>query len=180
MIKPILHKIDKNGKELGVYRATVGLAVSCLIVVVVALFIHDRTQGNPAYLHNDNGSLLLSQGLHWDAIQEFNNAIEADPNLAQSYLNRGYAYSQLSEYQMAIESFDKSIDLNPTIALAYDHRGAAHHNLGQILLAIEDYAKALEIDPALSKVYFNRSIAYSQLGQHEKSTADKTKACAQK
>ena len=179
MIKPFLCILDKNRKELGVYPAAIGLVVSSLIIVVVALFIHDQMSENPAYLHNDNGSLLINQGLHLDAIEEFDKAIELDPNLAPAYLNRGYAYSQLGRYLKAIENYDKGINLNPTIALAYDNRGAAHHNMGQILLAIDDYDKALKLDPTLSKVYFNRSIAYSQLGEPEKSNADKTRACAQ-
>ena len=179
MIKLLFYKIATNQKEIGVYPATVGLAVSGLIIVVITLFIQGHVQDNPAYLHNDKGSSLITQGLNLDAIKELNKAIEFDPNLTEAYLNLGHAYSQIGRYQKAIESYDKGIDLNPTIALAYDNRGAAHHNLGQILLAIYDYDKALELDPTLSKVYFNRSIAYSQLGRHEESDADKTKACAQ-
>ena len=179
MIKPLLCTIDKNRKDLRVYPSAVGLVISILIIAVVAIFTHNHFRDNPAHLHSENGSSLIRQGLHLDAIKEFNKAIKLSPNLAEPYLHRGYAYSLLGEYQKAIENYDISINLNPTIALAYDSRGAALHNIGEILLAIDDYDRALELDPTLSKVYLNRSIAYSQLGEHEKSIADKTKACAQ-
>ena len=179
MIKALFSRIDQPRKELRVYSATIGFITSGLIIVVVTLFVINGSSGNSAYSHHEKGSLFMNQGLYWDAIEEFTKAIELNPNLTQTYLYRGHAYSQVNEYQNAIGDYNKGINLDSTIAQAYDNRGAAHHNLGQIQLAIDDYNKAIELDPTLSKVYSNRSIAYAQLGKYAKSEADKVEACTQ-
>ena len=63
------------------------------------------------------------------------------------YYNRGLAYANIGEYQLAIRDYDKVIELDPEHAEAYCFRGLAYDNLGDYRQAIGDYDKAIESDP---------------------------------
>ncbi|MBW2177988.1 MAG: tetratricopeptide repeat protein, partial [Deltaproteobacteria bacterium] len=46
---------------------------------------------------------------------DYNRAIEIDPQLANSYANRGSAYSHLGQYKKAIADYEKALELDPKI-----------------------------------------------------------------
>ncbi|MBR3498505.1 MAG: tetratricopeptide repeat protein [Selenomonadaceae bacterium] len=89
-----------------------------------------------------------------NAIQDFNKAIELNPNSYSAYNNLGIVYSSLDLYELAIQKFNKAIQINPNYASAYHNRGAAFNSLKKFKQAITDYDKAIELDPhdTLAKV----------------------------
>ena len=73
--------------------------------------------------------------------------------------NRGIAYVELGQYQMAIEDYNKAIRLKPGIMLqAYNNRGNVYTKLGQYQMAIEDFNKAIRLKPDYAYAYNNRGI----------------------
>ena len=48
------------------------------------------------------------------AIEEFDEAIELDPNYASAYLARGYVYRVLGQYQNAINDYTIAIQAEPS------------------------------------------------------------------
>ena len=68
------------------------------------------------------------------SIEDYDKAIELDPNDAEAYNNRGNSYSDLGQYQRAIEDYDKAIELDPDYAEARIHRQRA-------LRALDESAK---------------------------------------
>ena len=79
-------------------------------------------------------------------IEELNKFIQLDPNDAVAYYNRGNAYDELGEYQLAIQDFNKAIQLDPNYALAYHHRGNAYRELGIKGKAYADKMQACYLD----------------------------------
>ena len=65
---------------------------------------------------------------HDRAIEDFNKAIQLNPDHALAYANRGVAYYYKGDYDCAIEDFNKVIQLNPDYALAYNNRGGAYRD----------------------------------------------------
>nr|MDJ0659935.1 tetratricopeptide repeat protein [Crocosphaera sp.] len=65
------------------------------------------------------------------AITDYNQAISLNPNDADAYYNRGFAYSQLGENQKAIADYNQTISLNPNYTNAYYNRGTVYHELGE-------------------------------------------------
>ena len=112
------------------------------------------------------------------AIEEFTNAIQANPNYSNAYWYRGLAYSYLGEYQTAIADYTKTIQLGPDDARFYNNRGLAYFYLGEYQTAIADYTKAIQLDPDYARFYNNRAWAYYYLGQYSNQEADETKACS--
>ena len=67
-------------------------------------------------------------------MEDYDKAIELDPNDAEAYNNRGNSYRDLGQYQRAIEDYDKAIELDPNDAEAPTHRQRA-------LRALDESAK---------------------------------------
>jgi len=59
------------------------------------------------YTYNVHGSVISSLGRVEEAIQEYAQAVEIDPNWPETYFNRGYAYKILSETDKAVADFTK-------------------------------------------------------------------------
>ena len=57
------------------------------------------------------------------AIEYLNNAIRLQPDYADAYYSRGFAYCDLGQYQSAIKDYNKAIRLKPNDAIAYSNRG---------------------------------------------------------
>jgi len=90
--------------------------------------------------------------------------------------NRGFAYTNLGQFNQAISEYNKAIELNPKLAEAYNNRGIAYDKLGQHTRAMSDYNKAIELNPKDAMAYNNRGTAYTQLGEYTKALSDFTKA----
>ena len=126
--------------------------------------------------HYSKGTYYAKDGQYENAIQEFDQAIQLDPDHSKAYYNRGISYFYLGQDQTAINDYTKAIQLNPDDADAYNNRGVSYENLGQYQTAINDYTKAIQLDPYDASAYYNRGISYSALGQDQTAINDYTKA----
>ena len=113
-----------------------------------------------------------------EALDAFTKAIEINPQFAQAYSNRGFAYSNLGDYNQAIKDYNRAIEINPQDAVAYYNRGGlAYGKLGNYNQAIKDYNKAIEINPQLAGPYYNRGNVYViKLGNNNRAIKDYNKA----
>jgi tetratricopeptide (TPR) repeat protein len=55
-------------------------------------------------------------GQYQQAVEEFDQAIQIDPEFAGAYYHRAVAYGLLGQYQQAIEDFDRAIQIDPEFA----------------------------------------------------------------
>ena len=117
-------------------------------------------------------------------IEYYTKAIELCPkHITANYL-RGWAYSDLGEYQKAIDDYTKAIEqLDPKTnpihkglgSFLYYKRADAYGNLGEYQKAIDGFSKAIEINPKYGDAYCKRADAYSDLGEYQKAIDDYTK-----
>ncbi len=79
------------------------------------------------------------------AIENYDTAINMDPNFAQALNNRGYTYMRLRDYNKALKDLDKAIELRPDYVQALMNRGDIYNYYFNIdrARAIEDYDKVL-------------------------------------
>ena len=111
-----------------------------------------------------------------EAIDNYNKAIEKQPDFADAYNNRGVAYDSLGEYNKAIADYNEAIRLKPDAAVAYNNRGNAHADLGEYDMAIADYNEAIRLKPDYADAYYNRGNNYNNLGEYDKAIADYNEA----
>lgn len=111
-----------------------------------------------------------------DAIKDYTNAIEIDPNNSFAYYKRGTLKFTLGDKEGAIRDYSRAIEIDPKYANAYNNRGVAKFALGDKEGAIKDYTKAIEINPICSLFYSNRGLVKYSLGENDGAELDFTKA----
>jgi len=92
------------------------------------------------------------------AIRDFDQAIELNPQWASVYYNRGLTYMKLEQTQKAIDDYTEALKINPNWDMAYCNRGNAYYKLGQYEQAILDYDSALRINPNYSQAQRNKDV----------------------
>jgi tetratricopeptide (TPR) repeat protein len=84
------------------------------------------------------------------ALDDYNKAIQLNPNLAEAYYVRGKLYSEHvapgsaePDYGIAINDYIKALENNRIYAGAYRNRGNAYYFVGQYPRALADFSLAL-------------------------------------
>ena len=126
-------------------KSTLLLAYALLCAT---LLLSTACGGDSAEVYYNRGLDYQESGEHGLAIQQYDKAIDLDPNYLDAYNNRGNAYFDLGEHRRAIEDFDRAIELDPSDAIVYFNRGNTYNRLGEDHRAIEDYDRAIELDPS--------------------------------
>jgi tetratricopeptide (TPR) repeat protein len=101
---------------------------------------------------------------------------KADPQVLQTYLNRGMAYKQQGNYDRALAAFNKALQLDPRLTAGYIKRGNLYLDRNDLDRAIADYSAAIRIDPQNAAPYMNRGLAYTKQGAYEAVIADCSEA----
>ena len=103
-------------------------------------------------------------------------AIAKSPS-AEGYNNRGNAFRNLQNYQMAMQDYNKAISIKPDFYMAYNNRGNLYFDQKNYQLAIKDYNKAISLNSRYRYAYLNRGLAYYEMKQNNLACGDLTKAC---
>jgi len=80
-------------------------------------------------------------------IVDYTEAIRLDPENAEAYINRGWAYFWEEDYDKAIADYTEAIRLEPTDAWKYNNRGDAYYEKEDYDKATVDYTEAIRLDP---------------------------------
>jgi tetratricopeptide (TPR) repeat protein len=132
---------------------------------------------NPLYLdaYIIRAKVKFCMGDKEDAIDDYTQAIEIDPNNSWTYYWRAFARKEGGD---AIVDLDKSININPNHADAYSHRGWLKYRLGDyqgatddrnqgLAVEINDYSQRIALNPNDSDAYFLRAKAKCSLGDYQ-------------
>ncbi|MCA2812917.1 MAG: tetratricopeptide repeat protein [Microcystis sp. M090S1] len=110
----------------------------------------------------NRGILYRRQQKYELALDDYNKAIELNPNHANAYNNRGNLYQDLQKYELALDDFNKAIEINPNFAILYYNRGVLYRLQEKYDLALSDYSKAIDINPNFAEAYVNRGLLYQE------------------
>jgi len=135
-----------------------------------------NNQEKPAVVLNQ-GNMTNSGREEYDrVIDDYTKAIQIDPNNADVYHSRGFAYYNRREYDRAIADYTKAIQIDPKNAVTYNNRGAAYNNKGNYDLAIADLDQAIRLNPDFESPYRHRAFAWLKKGDYKQARADVNKA----
>jgi tetratricopeptide (TPR) repeat protein len=121
------------------------------------------------------GQSKLESGDIQGAIDDFDLAIEINPDEALAYLYQGKAKLSLGDIQAAINNYDRTIVINPDYALAYFHRGNAKSDLEDLAGALADYDRAIELNLENDQLYINQSSLQSRISIIKQTGSDPSK-----
>lgn len=83
-----------------------------------------------------------------DALEEYEQAIKADPSVAIYYSNAATCHSRLGNHEKALESINEAVRLDPTFTKALYRRGVALMELKRFKEASSDFIKVCQEFPA--------------------------------
>lgn len=131
-----------------------------------------------------------------EAIANYTEAINLDPDNRIAFINRGSVYKMLGDklkreknfeeankqYDEAISDFTQAIRIDPSNRSAYNNRGSCHYEkytnnnvqeaFANMEKAIADFTQAITIDADFIEAYKNRAAAYQFMGKKVEAEAD--------
>ena len=126
-------------------KALIGLVVLVGIMVLV-LYWRTGTEENPGDYQVKKANYRLEDGQMEEAVKEFSEALEKNPDHIGAHLGLAIAYMQMNRTDEALAKFDRTIELAPDMAAAYADRGILYDRIGRYPEALADYKKALSLD----------------------------------
>ena len=137
---------------------------------------------NDLELYYVRGLLNFQSGKYKPAVDDYDKvlSLNAEWNIYQVYLNRGFANDALQRPDMAMQDFTKAITADPNNAGGYVARGNLQYNNAKYMDAAEDYKKAEILNPDNSVIVYNIGMSYYKI--EDKATACRyfQKACSMK
>jgi tetratricopeptide (TPR) repeat protein len=92
--------------------------------------------------------------------------------LQVAYCNRGYALTELREYDRTIADSNALLGISPQAGCGYLNRGRAWYYKHDLDQAIADYTQAVAFDPRLHEAYASRGTAYLDKRDFPQAIAD--------
>lgn len=133
----------------------------------------DSFPGSEVERYTATGLGKFSQGDFSGAVAEYSNAIKINPKRGGLYLQRGLAYLEQNNYQLALDDFNTAFEndkANKTAILVC--RGRAFSGLKKYDLALADLNEAVSEDPKFVLAYISRADNYLAGGEDDKALAD--------
>ncbi len=97
------------------------------------------------------------------AIDDFNKAIDLNPNYASAYYLRGSAKYGLCDYDGALDDCNEAININPKHYPSYEKRGESKKKLGDKTGSIQDIKRAKEIESNNENAFDSSEITFDYM-----------------
>jgi len=107
--------------------------------------------------HQYLGWYYNGKDLFYRALEEFNTALELDPNYGEALNGIAYTYAEMGDYAQAIEYFKRYAAVSPGDANPFDSMGELYFRMGQVDEALAKYKEAIDVKPDFMSSW---SIAY--------------------
>lgn len=105
------------------------------------------------YRLSDAALDLLTQREYDKAVEQFNKALEMEPEDTSALNNLGAAYSEAGNFERAFPYFRKALELDPDNYKAHHNYGVALANAGQHEEAKQELEKAIELNKYDARSY---------------------------
>ena len=121
-------------------------------------------------------NVRASLGKYENAIEDYDKALQLNPQNLEAYTNRGISKAEMEQYEAAIADLDEALRLNPQDATLYTGRGMVKDLQRQYEAAIADFDMALRLNPQYAIIYTGRGRTKNHLKRYEEARADYQRA----
>ena len=129
---------------------------------------------------NNLGGLYIDMGRNMDAINQFSDALDLEPNYFTARINRAIAEYRMGLTEAALSDFNQASFIKQEDASLFLNRGLVYFDLGQYEQAIEDFSHLIALEPQNARAYLERARALSKFGYPADAYADLEQAVALK
>jgi tetratricopeptide (TPR) repeat protein len=105
----------------------------------------------------NRAQVLAAVGRLDEAMADYSAVIDADPNYAEYYLDRGNILRRLGRDRDALADYDKAIRLSPPFPEVYYNRADTLVSLSDFEGGLAGFDYVLELDPGYLDAYVNRA-----------------------
>lgn len=124
-------------------------------------------RNDPCFYFNQ-GVELDKQQKYSEAINNYNTAINMNPNISEFYRRRAISKDYSSDVEGAINDCNAAINLQPENAKAYNLMGSILNNRqNKPQEALQYFDRAVTIDPNYTNAYSNIALAKAKLGENK-------------
>jgi tetratricopeptide (TPR) repeat protein len=106
------------------------------------------------------GGLYLDLGLPIDALEDFNSAINIDPDCFPAYLGRAMYYNQNDNFNEALADLNKAELINDSALILYLNKSHLYNQLHLYDLNIQQLSKGIQKHPKSLLLYQSRCYVY--------------------
>lgn len=106
------------------------------------------------------------------ALEDFNKAIERNPDLALAYKYRGTLLGLAKQYEQSVADLDRYLEQYPNDGEYIFNRGLSLMNLGRTEAAMADFDRAIALRPNFAPPYRSRGQLLLDQGDKERGQAD--------
>lgn len=117
----------------------------------------DKHRLHRSVLLYNKAQVLVSLGRLDEALADYTAVIEADPNYAEYYLDRGNIYRKLGRDKEAMADYETAIRLSPPFPEVYYNRADMLLESGDLEAGLAGLDYVLELDPEYLDAYVNRA-----------------------
>lgn len=126
--------------------------------------IYDRER---AIIYLYIGNALAFQE-HWeDALREYLEAVQTDPQLAEAHYNLGVAFAARGQVDRAIAAFKEALEHNPNLYEAHFSLGRCYQRLDDAGRAYIHYSNACNTRPSAAEPRYYLGLMHQSHGAHE-------------
>jgi len=111
-----------------------------------------------------------------DSVSLWSRAIELEPDVYFSLVNRGRSYAARREWDRALADYDRALELQQGWDAPWALRAEARLARGDAPGAISDATVSLQLQPKAGKALLTRGLSLSRIGKPREAIADLTKA----
>jgi tetratricopeptide (TPR) repeat protein len=104
---------------------------------------------------------------HHEALSGFSRAIELNNQIDWFYLNRGYAYFSLRDFEKALNDYDQVLSLDHESVLALFKRADVYREQERYDESLRDYERISEVDGETVWVRMGKARVYSDLRNYK-------------
>jgi tetratricopeptide (TPR) repeat protein len=145
-----------------------------LLTLVTVIYSVAFSQTYTQYF--ESGKFKFENKAYRDAIVDFDNAIEINPNIEEAHIYRGCALDALNEPFDAMAAYKKAIEINPKNSDSYSNVGSDYFDLENYYPAIQFFNKAIELNSKVAVYYTNRGVAKDALFDYRGAIQDYNQA----
>lgn len=117
--------------------------------------------------HLERGRRLQADGRITEAVQEYEQALAADPERPETHLNLFSAYLTLGQFQRAEEYYRELLRVSPNLPEAHYNYGILLNRQGRVSDAVDAFRKALDVNPHYAEAHNNVGYILFHNGQVE-------------
>ena len=107
-----------------------------------------------------------------DAIHDFTQALRFNPNGADAYAGRGWAYQQKGEIEKALSDLDEAIRRDRNSQSAYYNRGLIFYQKNETDRAIADFEESVRCNPNQADGFIMRGLCFAAKNDLDRALAN--------